>query len=415
MSEISLEAPVVATPNRSALTFIFITVVLDMLALGIIVPVLPKLVVNFLSGDTARGAEIYGLFGTVWALMHFMFSPLTGLLSDRFGRRPVILLSNFGLGLDYVLMAAAPTLSWLFAGRVISGITSASVPAASAYIAGVTPPERRAAAFGMIGAAFGIGFVVGPALGGLLGSIGPRVPFLAAAALSLGNALYGLFVLPESLPRSRRSTFRWSKANPVGSLQLLRSSPELVRLAWIKFLGSVAHVVLPSTFVLYASYRYSWGERTIGLSLATVGVCSGIVQGALIGPTVKRFGEHQALLIGLVFGVLGFAMYGLAPSGPWFWLGLPLTALWGLANPALQGLMTREVSGREQGQLQGANSSLMGIAELIGPGLFTLTFAACIREGASIHLPGAPFLLASAVLLSAAALAMGRSRSSARS
>jgi DHA1 family tetracycline resistance protein-like MFS transporter len=413
MTEASLSAPVLASPKRSALTFIFITVVLDMLALGIIVPVLPKLVVQFLSGDTARGAEIYGLFGTVWALMHFLFSPVTGLLSDRFGRRPVILLSNFGLGLDYVLMAVAPTLSWLFVGRVVSGITAASVPAASAYIADVTPPEKRAAAFGMIGAAFGIGFVVGPALGGLLGGIGPRVPFVAAAVLSLLNAGYGLFVLPESLPPSQRSAFEWKKANPVGSLTLMKSSPELFRLAAVRFLGSLAHVVLPSTFVLYASYRYSWDARMIGLCLAMVGVCSGIVQGALIGPAVRRLGEHRTLVVGMLFGFLGFAAYGLAPTGAWFWVGLPLTALWGLANPALQTLMTRLVSGQEQGQLQGANSSIMGIAELLGPGIFTLSFASCIRPEHAIRLPGAPFLLAALILLSGAALA-GRSHSTAR-
>jgi DHA1 family tetracycline resistance protein-like MFS transporter len=385
--------------------------VLDMLALGIIVPVLPKLVVHFLSGDTARGAEIYGLFGTVWALMHFFCSPVTGLLSDRFGRRPVILLSNFGLGMDYVLMAVAPTLSWLFVGRVISGITAASVPAATAYIADVTPPEKRAAAFGMIGAAFGIGFVVGPAVGGLLGSIGPRVPFVAAATLSLLNAAYGLFVLPESLPLDRRSAFDWRKANPLGSLKLLRSSPELFRLSLIKFMASLAHVVLPSIFVLYASYRYGWSERTLGLSLATVGVCTGIVQGGLIGPTVKRLGEHRTLILGTLVGALGFAAYGLAPTGLWFWLGLPLTAIWGIANPALQGMMTRHVAGNEQGQLQGANSCIMGIAELLGPGLFTLTFATCIRPEHGILLPGAPFLLASMILLIGAGLAWSRSRS----
>jgi DHA1 family tetracycline resistance protein-like MFS transporter len=254
-------------------------------------------------------------------------------------------------------------------------------------------------------------------MGGLLGSYGPRVPFVASAALSLLNAAYGLFVLPESLPASRRSAFEWKKANPVGSLNLLKSHRHLVELGAVRFLGCLAHVALPSVFVLYATYRYGWNERMVGLSLAMVGVCSGIVQGALIGPLVKRLGEFKTLIVGLVFGCLGFATYGLAPTGAWFWAGLPLTALWGLANPALQGLMTQYVRPTEQGQLQGANSSLMGVAELFGPGLFTFTFAACIRPGRGVQLPGAPFLLASTILVSAALLSwkLHRSHSSVQS
>ena len=220
-----------AAPRRAAVAFIFVTVVLDMLALGMIVPVLPKLVIQFLGGDTAHAARIYGLFGTVWALMQFVFAPLLGALSDRCGRRPIVLLSNFGMGLDYIVMALAPTLNWLFAGRVVSGITAASIPTAGAYIADVTPPEKRAAAFGLIGAAFGIGFVLGPALGGLLGAVNPRLPFWVAGGLSLANAMYGLFVLPESLPVERRAGFAWQRANPVGALNLLRSHPELFGLA----------------------------------------------------------------------------------------------------------------------------------------------------------------------------------------
>jgi DHA1 family tetracycline resistance protein-like MFS transporter len=313
-------------------------------------------------------------------------------------------------------MAVAPTLSWLFVGRVISGVTASSVPAAFAYIADVTPAEKRAAAFGMIGAAFGIGFVVGPAVGGLLGMYGSRVPFIAAAALSLLNFAYGLFVLPESLPADRRvARFDWKKANPLGSLELLRSSPGLLGFAAIKFLSSLAHVVLPSTFVLYASYRYSWNERTLGLCLATVGVCTGLVQGGLIGPAIKKLGEEKTLVVGTLLGALGFAGYGLAPTGFWFWLALPFTALWGIANPALQGIMSRHVSGSQQGQLQGANSSIMGIAELLGPGLFTLTFAASIRPERGLNLPGAPFLLAAVILALGALLAsVNHSRNIAR-
>jgi len=230
-----------ATPRRAALVFIFITVVLDMLALGMIVPVLPKLVEDFVGGNTARAAEIYGLFGTVWALMQFVFSPVLGALSDRFGRRPVILLSNFGLGLDYIVMALAPDVSWLFVGRVISGITSASTSTAYAYIADVAPPEKRAAGFGMLSAAFGLGFVVGPAIGGVLGNIDPRLPFWVAAGFSFLNYMYGLLVLPESLSMERRERFSWRRANPMGSLKLLRSHRELFGLAIVNFIGSIAH------------------------------------------------------------------------------------------------------------------------------------------------------------------------------
>jgi len=393
------------TPRRAALVFIFVTVVLDMLALGMIVPVLPNLVVHFLGGDTARAAAIYGLFGTAWALMQLLFSPVLGALSDRYGRRPVILLSNFGLGLDYVLMALAPTLGWLFVGRVISGITAASFATAGAYIADVAPPEKRAAGFGMLGAAFGLGFVLGPALGGVLGAMGPRLPFWVAAGLSLVNAMYGLFVLPESLPRERRGVFAWQQANPVGSLRLLRSHPELLGLGTVAFLRSLAHAALPSTFVLYAGYRYAWDERTVGLTLAGMGVCGMVVSGGLVGPAVTRFGERAVLIAGLLFGAAGFAVYGLATTGAKALLGVPLQALWGLSTPAAQGLMTRRVKPAEQGQLQGAQSSLMGIAGLIGPILFTFTFATFIGARRDWHLPGAPFLLAALLLAAAVVLA----------
>jgi DHA1 family tetracycline resistance protein-like MFS transporter len=400
-----MTSPTAAPPRRAAFTFIFITVVLDMLAVGMIVPVLPKLVQMFEGGDTARAAEMYGIFGTVWAGMQFFFAPVLGALSDRFGRRPVILLSNFGLGLDYILMALAPTLAWLFVGRVISGITAASIPTAGAYIADVTPAEKRAGAFGMLGAAFGLGFIFGPAIGGVLGAINPRLPFAVAAGLSLANAMYGLFVLPESLPAERRAAFSWRRANPVGALTLLRSHPELLGLAGSNVLGFLAHEVLPSVYVLYAGYRYGWDTRQVGLTLGFVGICSGLVQGGLVRPVVARFGERRPLLIGLVCGALGFTLFGVATAGPWFLLGVPLVGLWGMAGPASQGLMTRRVQVSEQGQLQGANGSLRGISGMIGPGLFTFTFAQFIGPEADLHLPGAPFLLSTALLLGALALA----------
>ena len=387
--------------RRAALAFIFITIVLDMLAVGMIVPVLPKLVESFLGGNTAKAARMYGVFGTVWALMQFVFAPVLGTMSDRFGRRPIVLLSNFGLGLDYILMALAPTLSWLFVGRVISGITAASVPAASAYIADVTPEEKRAKAFGMLGAAFGLGFIVGPAVGGLLGHISPRLPFWVAAALSLINAMYGLFVLPESLGREKRAPFSWARANPVGSLKLLRSHHELFGLAGVTFLSALAHDSLPSTFVLYADYRYGWTSRTIGLALATVGICYGVVQGALVGRIVGHFGERMALFVGLLFGAIGFAIYGFATDGWIFWLGIPLMSIWGISGPAAQGIMCRRVSPSEQGQLQGAISSLRGISGMFGPGLFTMTFATFIGSLRGWHLSGSPFLLSSILLVAA--------------
>ena len=388
------ESNAIAPPRRAAFVFVFITVLLDMLALGIIIPVLPKLVVDFVGGDTARGAGVLGLFGTAWAMMQFVFSPMHGMLSDRFGRKPIILFANFGLGLDYIVMALAPNLWWLFAGRVISGIAAASITTAYAYIADVTPAEQRAARFGMLGVAFGAGFVFGPALGGLAGIIDPRLPFWIAAALSLVNGLYGLMILPESLPRERRAPFAWRRANPVGSLALLRSQPRLLRLATVNFLDYLAHTSLPSIAVLYMMYRYGFDERTVGFTMAGVGLSAMIVQGGLIGPAVKRFGERATLLIGLAFGIMGFAAFGLAPTGLVFWLGIPVLALWGFANSAALGLMSHLVSPTEQGQLQGANASIMGIASLLGPGLFTQIFALFIGAGGNWHLPGAPFLLA---------------------
>jgi len=369
-----------------------------MLALGMIVPVLPKLVETMLGGDTARAARTFGLFGTVWAAMQFLFSPVLGALSDRLGRRPVVLISNFGLGFDYVLMALAPTIGWLLVGRVISGITAASVTTAGAYIADVTPVEKRAAGFGMLGAAFGLGFVVGPAVGGLLGTTDPRLPFWVAAGLSLTNGLYGLLVLPESLPPDRRGAFAWRSANPIGALHLLASQSALLALAAVHMLHRLAHDVLPSTMVLYSGYRYGWSTRTVGLVVAVMGAGSMVVQGTVVRSVVARFGERRVLLGGLAFGVVAFSIFGLAPTGSLFVAGVPLMSLWGLSGPALQGLMTRRLGPDEQGQLQGALASLAGIAGVVGPGTFTQTFAAAIDPRRDWHLPGAPFLLSAALL-----------------
>ena len=397
--------PVATSPRRrAALVFIFVTVVLDMLALGMILPVLPHLIEDFLGGDTARAAKIFGIFGSVWAVMQFVSMPVMGGLSDRFGRRPVILLSNLGLGLDYVLMALAPNLRWLFVGRVISGITAASISTAMAYIADVTPAENRARSYGLVGMAFGLGFIIGPALGGVLGSIDPRLPFWAAAAASLANAAYGFFVLPESLPPERRRAFDWKRANPVGSLKFLRAHREITGLAGAAFLSAVAHAVLPAVFVLYAGYRYGWDEKTVGLALAVVGASSVVVQGTLVGPLVRRFGERRVLLAGLLAGAIGFVVYALAPSGPLFLAGIPVVALWGLAAPSAQGLMTRHVGANVQGELQGAMGSLQGIATMIGPVMFATIFAWSIEAGRQWHFPGAAYTLAALLLVASATI-----------
>jgi MFS transporter, DHA1 family, tetracycline resistance protein len=395
------QAPV----RTAALAFIFVTVVLDMLALGIIVPVLPKLVLQFEGGDSANAAAIFGLFGTMFAAMQFLFAPLLGALSDRFGRRPVVLLSNVGLGVDYIVMALAPSVRWLFAGRVISGICTATFSTASAYIADVTPAEQRAASFGMLSAAFGLGFVVGPAVGGLAGNVSPRLPFWVAAALSLCNAAYGLFVLPESLPKERRGEFQWRRANPVGALLLLREHTQVLGIAGVVFLSAIAHEVQPCMWVLYTDYRYHWDTRTVGLTLAAVGVFSAVVGGGLVRVVVARLGERSSLLLGLLFGATGFTIYGLAPVGVVFCAAIPLVSLWGLSGPAAQALMTRHVGSTEQGRLQGAISGLQGVAFMIGPALFTAAFAAAIATHSAWQLPGAPFFLAALLLTAGFVLA----------
>jgi DHA1 family tetracycline resistance protein-like MFS transporter len=391
--------------GRAAFTFILIMVAFDFLAFGIIAPVLPDLVRQFEGGDFARASSITGYFGFAWATMQFIFSPILGAWSDRFGRRPVILISCFGLGIDYIVMALAPSLNWLFVGRIISGITTSNVATAFAYVTDVTPPEKRAKQFGLISAAFGIGFIIGPAVGGFLGNINLRFPFWAAAALSLGNALYGLFILPESLPPERRAKSAWHMANPLGSLNLLRSHPELAGLSVVITLYYLAHNSLPSMWALYTEYRYDWSRRDVGLSLAVVGVCAALVSGALVGPFVKRFGERISLLYGLFFGFLGFAGFALASRG-WVILAvIPFIALWGIAGPALQSLMSRRVDPSSQGKLQGAINSLRAITGMAGPVLFTQAFALAISPRTVLHLPGTPYFLAALLLFASLLLA----------
>jgi DHA1 family tetracycline resistance protein-like MFS transporter len=388
-------------PTQAAFAFIFVTVLLDSMGIGLIVPVLPKLIKAFEGGDSSPAARIGGYFGAAWALMQFIFQPVLGGLSDRFGRRPVVILSNIGLGLDYILMAVAPNLWFLFAGRLISGITAATFSTASAYIADVTPAEKRAARFGLIGAAFGLGFVIGPAIGGFLGEIGLRFPFWGAAAFSLVNGIYGFFVLPESLPKERRAKFSWKLANPVGSFEFLMSNPALSRLAIAAFLQRLAHGSLPSMFVFYVDYRFGWSATTVGWALTAVGVAQMIVAAGLIRLSIARVGERGTLLLGLLFGISGFAAYAFAENGTVFMLVLPLIALWGLANPAIQSLQTQRVGADQQGRLQGAQSSLGGIADMIGPLVFTQLFAASIAPAAAVHFPGATYFLASILVVGA--------------
>jgi MFS transporter, DHA1 family, tetracycline resistance protein len=389
---------------RAALGFIFVTVLLDMLAFGIIAPVLPRLIKDFVHGDIALSSKYMGIFVTTWALMQFLFSPIIGMLSDRYGRRPVVLLSNFGLGLDYVVMALAPTIGWLFLGRVLSGITSSSLPTASAYISDVTLPEKRARAFGLFGAAFGIGFILGPAIGGWFGSINPRLPFWIAGAFSLMNACYGMFVLPESLlPEKRQTKLQWKNANPVGALKLLRSHRELLGLALVNFLGYLAHEVYATVYVLYATFRYSWDEKAIGISLAVVGITSMIASALLVGPFVKKFGERNSLLMGLLFGGIGFALFGQATTGWIFLIAIAINALWALSTAPSLSMMTQRVSASEQGELQGALGSLRAIAMVLGPGMFSGTFAYFVVP--EHFFPGAPWFLASLLLLTSLAIA----------
>lgn len=389
--------------RNAAVIFVLVTVTLDMLAVGLIAPVLPKLILDFLGSDMKSAADWNGVFGTVFALMQFFFSPVLGVLSDRFGRRPVILLSNLGLGLDYMVMALAPTLSWLFVGRIIAGITSSSIPTAMAYIADVTPKEKRAGAFGYIGVAFGIGFVLGPMVGGLLGEIGTRLPFWVAAGFSLANWLWGYFFVPESLPVDRRKEFTFARANPLGSLVLLRSHHELWRLATIQFLGYVAHNIF-NIWALYAIYRYAWTQGKIGLSLGVVGVCAAAISGGLTSRAVRHLGERRTLYIGQFFGAAGMVIAGLARRGWVYLASIPVISLWNISMPAAQGIMTQRVSEREQGELQGAIGSVRSLAFVIGPGLFSWTFAFFINPKHGLNWPGAAFYLAAALLFAACLL-----------
>lgn len=388
------------TPVRkAALVFIFITVLIDILAFGVIIPVLPGLVRQFTGGDFAEAARWVGIFGTLFAAVQFVCTPIQGTLSDRFGRRPVILLSCLGLGVDFALMALAQSLPWLLVARVVSGMFSASYTTANAYIADVTPPEKRAQSYGLLGAAFGIGFIVGPLIGGLLGSWDLRAPFWFAAGLACLNFLYGWFVLPESLPKERRTRrFDWSHANPVGSLMMLKRYPHVIALGAILMMSNMAHYVYSSVAVLYTEYRYNWDAKQVSWMLAMVGLCSGLVQGLLVGRIVRKLGERRTMLLGLTCGVAGFLIYGFSSAGWLFLAALPVSALWGVTQPATQSLITKQVSADAQGRVQGALMSLVSLVGVFAPLMFAGTFGLFISDHAPAHLPGAPWLLAGAWL-----------------
>ena len=399
--------------RRAAIGFILVTALLDIVAMGLVIPVLPPLIEEF-SGSTSRAGIWNGVLVALWALMQFVASPVIGSLSDRYGRRPVLLLSIAGMTADWVLMALAPDLWWLAVGRLIGGVTSSSFTTVYAYMSDITPPEQRSKAFGWIGAAFSAGFVLGPALGGVVGAISPRAPFWVAAAMSAIAFVYGWLILPESLPQDRRVPFSWRRANPFGALRLLRSHPELSGLATVNFLLYFAHHVFSAVFVLYAGHRYGWGALEVGLLLALVGVLDMGVQGLLVGPAVKRFGDWRTMIFGLAGGAVGVACMAFAANGWLFILAMLPNALWGLAMPTLQSLMTQRVSESEQGQLQGANNSVASIAGVISPVFFGWIYSLSVGQAAPLPFIGAAFLIASLILAGAGVLAaVGRGRAAA--
>lgn len=393
------------TRRTPAIAFILVTLFLDILGIGLIVPILPRLIEELSGGNVASASTTFGLLASLYSLMQFLFAPILGSLSDRYGRRPVILGSLLGSGLDYLVLAMAPTLGWFYLGRIVAGVTGANITAATAYIADVSPPEKRAQSFGLIGATFGLGFICGPALGGVLGGVGLRMPFYAAAALALLNWCYGLWVLPESLGVANRRAFRWARANPVGSLTALRRHPVVFGLTGTFFLLHLAHAAVHSTWVLYTKYRYEWTVTETGVSLAIVGVMAALVQGGLVRFVVPRLGERRAIATGLAVGVLTMAGYGVASEGWMIYPILVFGSLGGITGPAVQALISKNVEANEQGAVQGALSSLGSVAGIIGPLVATTLFGYFIGSRAPMVVPGAPFYAGALLLIGALVLA----------
>ena len=399
------DTPASSVPsNRHALAFIAVTLLLDTIGFGLIMPVMPRLLVELTGEGLSRAAVYGGWLGFVYAAMQFVFAPVLGNLSDRFGRRRVLLLAIGALGIDYIIMGFAPTLAWLFVGRAIAGVAGASFTPAYAYVADISPPERRAQNFGVVSAAFGIGFIIGPAIGGLLGSLGSRAPFFAAAALSLINLFYGLFVLPESLPLERRRPFEWRRANPLGTLAQMRKHPVVLGVLAALFLWSLGNQVMPSTWAFYTKFRFGWSEAMIGASFAAVGVVMATAQAVVMRQLVPRVGERGAAIIGVVAGAIGYTGFGLATKS---WMMFALLGSWffaALVMPTMNAFMSHRVSPDAQGELQGAVASLFSLAAIIGPPIMTHLFARFSAPESSVHVPGAAFLAAAVLALGSLAI-----------
>ena len=381
--------------GRAAITFIYLTVVLDVMASSMAGPSLPKLIVMLAGGDLQRGAEVLGVCGTLFWLMQFLCSLAQGALSDRFGRRPVLLVSTFGLAADYVILAAAPSLAWVLAGRIISGATAASVSTSVAYVTDITVPEHRTRAFGHIGIAITAGAALGPAIGGVLTDLDPRLPFWVAAALCLANWLYGLLVLPESLAPVRRTALTWARALPTGALGLLTRTRGLLRLTIANFLLQITSALGSSVFVLYTGYRYGWSARDVGVTLAGLSLLSMVVQGR-VGAAAALLGEYRGVLLGIAISIVAVVVQGLAPTTLLFVLGIMIGVPAAVAGPIMHSLMSRHAGEGDQGRLQGALVTVIGVANLIGPGLFTVVFAHTV-ERPDLDLPGAAFFVAGAI------------------
>jgi DHA1 family tetracycline resistance protein-like MFS transporter len=380
--------------RQAGMIFIFVTMFIDILGLGIVIPILPELIGELLGRDASTTGRYLGVIVAVYALMQFLFAPVLGALSDRFGRRPIILISLFGFGIDYLIQGWAPSIGWLFLGRFVAGIMGASITTANAYIADVSTPETRARNYGFVGVAFGLGFTLGPALGGVLGAVHLRLPFFTAAALALINWLYGFFVLPESLAPEHRRTVSWRAMNPLASLRRLQVYPLVAGLAVAVLFSSLAQRGMENVWVLHAGYRYGWDTQANGLTLALVGVMAILVQGLLVRPTVKRLGERRTVALGLTVSMLSFLGYGLASEGWMVLVVIVFGSLAGLAMPAMQGLVAGTVSPTEQGATQGALTSLTSLTSIFAPLIFTAgLFSFFTSEAAPITLPGAPFLL----------------------
>lgn len=393
--------------HRAGTAFILVTAALDVLAFGLIIPVLPTLIEQFAGSQAAAGVW-NGVLVALWAAAQFFASPVIGSLSDRFGRRPVILVSVAGMAVDWVLMAIAPNLWWLVVGRVVAGVTSSSFTTVYAYLADITAPEQRARAFGLVGAAFSGGFVLGPFLGGVLGEIDPRAPFWAAAVMSAAAFVYGWLILPESLAKENRTPFSWRRANPFGAMKLLNSRAGLLRLSGVYFLFMLGQHVYSAVYVLYATHRYGLSTLHVGLLLGMWGALEMVVQTFMVGPTAQRFGERRTMVAGLLFGALGLAGMGLATSAIGFMLMMLPGALMSLAMPTAQSLMTQKVSEAEQGQLQGASMSVASIAGVVSPVFFGTIYAMSVGERALIPFVGTAFLIAAGVLAGAALLGAAR-------